>query len=74
MREYIHDEDALGHQVDAWLAALRTQGLSDRRVRELAGLLGKAMGEGGPGNAAEARVLRRFEGWRQTSSGWAPPA
>ncbi|NMP24114.1 hypothetical protein [Sulfobacillus harzensis] len=54
---------SLGPAVDAWLAALRTQGLSDRRVQELAGLLGNAMGDSEPQNVAEARALRRFERW-----------
>lgn len=68
------DDEAVGHAVDAWLTALRTQGLSDRRIRELAGLLGNAMGDSGPHNATEERVLRRFEAWRRTNLNQAPPA
>ena len=59
------DDEALGCAVDAWLATLRAQGLSDRRIRELAGLLGSAMGDSGPQNSPEERVLRRFEAWQR---------
>ncbi|NMP24310.1 hypothetical protein [Sulfobacillus harzensis] len=65
MQDIDADEEALGHAVDAWLTALRAQGLSDRRVRVLAGSLGDAMSTGGPRGAEEARVLRRFEAWRR---------
>ena len=61
------DDEALGHTVDAWLTQLRVQGLSGQRLQALAGLLGNAMGESGPQNAAEERVLRRFDTWRQSS-------
>ncbi|NMP23984.1 hypothetical protein [Sulfobacillus harzensis] len=67
MRNYIHDEEELGREVDAWLAALRAQGVSERRMRELAGLLGNAMADSGPHDTAEERVLRRFEAWRTNS-------
>lgn len=41
------DDEALGYVVDAWLTALRSQGLSDRRIRELAGPLGATMSRSG---------------------------
>ena len=62
------DDDTLGQAVDAWLTSLRTQGLSDRLLRQLAGLLGNAMSGSGPQSATEARVLRRFEQWAKESS------
>lgn len=58
------DEEDLGHTVDAWLTALRNNGLSDRRVGQLARLLGEAMSEGGPRSPEQERVLRRFDAWR----------
>lgn len=61
------DDETLGRSVDAWLAELRAQGLSGQRVQELAGLLGNAMGDSGPQNATEERVLRRFDTWRRTN-------
>ena len=74
MKEYILDEDQLGQWVDAWLTALRAQDLSDRRVRELARLLGQAMSDSRPRNATESRVLQRFEAWRQTTRAEKPLA
>lgn len=68
------DEDQLGQTVDAWLASLRAQGLSGRRLGELASLLGQAMGASGPQNTQEERVVRRFEKWRQTRLRETPPA
>jgi hypothetical protein len=65
MNEDILGEDELGQWVDAWLTGLRAQGLSERRLRELAGLLGQAMSAEGPQTPAQARVLRRFEAWRR---------
>ncbi len=65
MRNYLHDEEQLGHQVDALLLSLRTQGLSERRIGELAGLLGNAMNGNGPRTREEASVLQRFEAWQQ---------
>lgn len=62
MRDFFMDEELLG-QVDAWLASLRAQGLSDRPIRQLAGLLGTVMGTSGPRNVVEERVLRRLETW-----------
>ena len=66
MRDYLHDEEQLGYQVDAWLSALRARGLSERRIGELAGLLGEAMSEGGAKTKEQECVLRRFEGWHAT--------
>lgn len=68
------DEDTLGRQVDAWLVTLRAQGLSARRIWELAGLLGQAMSARGPQNAAEAHALQRFEAWKHTAFNQRPPA
>jgi hypothetical protein len=59
------DDETLGQAVDAWLTALRRQGLSNRRLRQLAGLLGNAMADSGPQDTAEERVLRRFEAWQK---------
>ncbi len=67
-------EDELGQWVDAWLTALRAQGLSERRIGELAMLLGQAISAEGPQNSVEARVLRRFEVWRQTAGAEKPLA
>ena len=67
MRDYLHDEEQLGHQVDAWLSALRAQGLSERRIGELAGLLGEAMSESGPKTREQQRTLHQFEGWCQST-------
>ena len=67
------DDEQLGHAVDGWLATLRAQSLSDRRIRELTGLLGQAMSGSGPRNAAEERVLRRFDAWLRASYGESPP-
>lgn len=41
------NDEQLGRVVDAWLKALRAQGLSDWRVRELAGMLGTTMSRSG---------------------------
>jgi len=68
------DDEVLGYAVDAWLASLHAQGLSERRVRELAGLLGQAMSAEGPRNAAEERVLRRFEACRESELPQKPSA
>lgn len=57
------DDEALGHAVDAWLGCLRQDGLSDRRILDLARLLGQAMSEPHDGPAAEAAALARFETW-----------
>ena len=66
MRDYLHDEEQLGYQVDAWLSALRTQGISERRIGQLAGLLGEAISGRGPKSKEQECVLRRFEGWHAT--------
>lgn len=68
------DDEALGCAVDAWLTALRAQGLSERRARELAGLLGQAMSAEGPRDTAESRVLQRFEAWRESELPQKPSA
>jgi len=57
------DDDVLGHAVDAWLVSLRLQGLSDRRRRALAGLLGRSMSQSGYHTPEEAAVLARFAAW-----------
>ncbi len=57
------DDEALGHAVDAWLASLRAQGLSVRRLRDLAGLLGQAMRPNADHTREEMRVLARFATW-----------
>ncbi len=59
------NEEALGLAVDAWLMALRRQGLSNRRRAELARLLGRAMRDAGPQTPNEMRVLRRFMEWQR---------
>jgi len=66
------DDEQLGPLVDTWLSALRSQGLSTRRIGELAGLLGQAMGAEGPKTPAQERALRRFEAWRRETSATAP--
>ena len=68
MRDYLHDEEQLGYQVDAWLSSLRAQGLSERRIGQLAGLLGEAMSEGGPKSKEQERALQQFETWYQSTS------
>lgn len=69
------DDKTLGQAVDAWLTALRAGGdLSERRLAELAGLLGEAMSEVGPRSADAGRVLRRFEAWQRTAFSRPSPA
>jgi hypothetical protein len=58
------DDEKLGHAVDAWLATLRARGLSERRLGELARLLGEAMSENEQKSLEQARVLKRFKGWQ----------
>ena len=60
------DDETLGRTVDAWLTALRAQELSERRIGELAALLGAAMSEGGPKTKEQERALQQFEGWHAT--------
>lgn len=64
MRDYLHNEEQLGHQVDAWLSALRARGLSERRIGQLARLLGEATSESGPKTKEQEHALRQFEGWQ----------
>lgn len=59
------DEASLGRAVDAWLTALRTQGLSSRRLQRIASLLGEAMSLEGPQTPTQVRVLQQFETWLQ---------
>ena len=68
------DDDTLGRAIDAWLSALRAQGLSARRIGELAGLLGEAMSEAVPKTPTQVRVLRRFEAWLRGVPQQNPPA
>ncbi len=63
MSGYIVDEDQLGHQVDAWLTALRAQGVSAKRLGELARLLGEATRDSGPRTLAQQLALQRFDDW-----------
>lgn len=59
-------EECLGHDVDAWLAELRAQGLSTQRLSTLAQRLGAAHSGKGSGTQEERTVAERFEEWRGT--------
>ncbi|NMP23742.1 hypothetical protein [Sulfobacillus harzensis] len=61
------DDETLGQAVDAWLTALRAQGLSERRMLQLAVLLGEAMSGAGPKTPAQAEAQEQFLQWLNAS-------
>lgn len=55
------DDEALGRAVDAWLTAFRAHGMSGRRLDQVAGLRGDAMGDDGPQTAEQLRCWRPLQ-------------
>lgn len=65
------NDETLGHAVDAWLVRLRAHGLSDRRLRDWAGLLGQALRPIDDHAREELRMLARFAPWWRNRAGGA---